>query len=67
MNQIKKFIDKVSASESKRSQTVILTLEEARFLRDELAKLLLDLQIQRKEAPEPTFDVVVTGGSFKNV
>jgi hypothetical protein len=43
MIQIKKFIDRVSSSESRHARDVVLTLEEARFLRDEIAKLLSDL------------------------
>lgn len=65
MNQIKKFIDKVSYADSKRANTVILSMDEARFLRDELAKLLMDLHQAEKEVPEPTIEVVVTGGTFK--
>lgn len=65
MNQIKKFIDKVSTADYKKSQTVILPIDEARFLRDEVAKLLVDLHGVEKEIPEPTIEVVVTGGKFK--
>ena len=65
MSQIKKFIDKVSAADSKKATTLVLPIEEARFLRDELAKLLLDLREAEKEIPEPTIEVVVTGGTFK--
>lgn len=65
MSQIKKFIDKVSHADSKRSTTIVLPIEEARFLRDELTKLLLDLREAEKEIPEPTIEVVVTGGTFK--
>jgi hypothetical protein len=49
MMYIKKFIDKVSYMDSKMSKDVILPITEARYLRDELSKLLLDLhEIQNK-------------------
>lgn len=43
MINIKKFIDKVSASEHRRgNHTLILNIDEARMLRDEIVKLLAD-------------------------
>ena len=65
MNQIKKFIDKVSNADSRQAKTIVLTIEEARLLRDELAKLLLDLHDVEKETIDPVFEVVVSGGKFK--
>jgi thymidine kinase len=65
MSQIKKFIDRVTAADSKKMGTVVLTMDEARFLRDDLAKLLLDLHDVEKEVIEPTVEVVVNGGTFK--
>jgi thymidine kinase len=65
MSQIKKFIDRVTAADSKKMGTVVLTMDEARFLRDDLAKLLLDLHDVEKEVIEPTVEVVVKGGTFK--
>jgi hypothetical protein len=65
MNQIKKFIDKVSNADARQAKTLILTIEESRLLRDELAKLLLDLNNVEKEINEPVFEVVVSGGKFK--
>jgi hypothetical protein len=65
MSHIKKFIDKVSNSDARQAKTIILTIEESRLLRDELAKLLLDLHGIEKEIAEPTFEVVVSGGKFK--
>ena len=58
MNQIKKFIDKVSNSDARQAKTVILTIEECRLLRDELAKLLVDLHGIEKEISEPTFEEI---------
>ena len=62
---IKKFIDKVSNADTRQAKTIILTIEESRQLRDELAKLLVDLQNVEKETTDPVFEVVVSGGKFK--
>ena len=43
MIHIKKFIDKISAMESKQNKDVVIPMQEARGLRDEVAKLLADL------------------------
>jgi hypothetical protein len=45
---------------------VVLPLDEARFLRDELAKLLSDLHEKNSvEKKEEIIKVQITGGSFK--
>jgi len=65
---IKRFIDRVSASESKTGTNVILPMEEARMLRDELAKLLsdnYDLLNNKKESIDNTvIQVEVNGGKW---
>ena len=43
MLYIKKFIDKISYLESKQSKDLVMPLSEARMVRDELAKLVLDM------------------------
>ena len=43
MMHIKKFIDKISAMESKQNKDVVIPMQEARGLRDEVTKLLADL------------------------
>lgn len=68
MIQIRRFIDKVSSSEGKQGKNVILTIEEARVLRDELAKLLVDLYEEtstEKKVPEVSIQVEMSGGKFK--
>jgi hypothetical protein len=42
MIQIKRFIDRVATMEGKQGRDVILPLADARALRDEIAKLVLD-------------------------
>lgn len=65
---IKRFIDKVSATEGKTGSNVILPLEEARMLRDEIAKLLSDnyeLLNNKKESLDNTLiQVEVNGGKW---
>jgi hypothetical protein len=65
---IKRFIDKVSASEGKINSNVILPMEEARMLRDEIAKLLsdnYDLLNKKKESIDDTvIQVEVNGGKW---
>jgi len=65
---IKRFIDKVSASEGKTGSTVDLPLEEARMLRDELAKLLSDnyelLNNKKETIDNNVITVEVNGGKW---
>jgi len=66
MLQINRFIEKVSLSEGRRLKDVVLPIDEARGLRDELAKLLSDLYgNSQKEQPEEVIQVQVVGGKFK--
>jgi hypothetical protein len=65
---IKRFIDRVSASEGKIGTNVILPMEEARMLRDELAKLLSDnydlLNNKKESIDNPVIQVEVNGGKW---
>lgn len=67
MIQIKRFMDKVSNLDSKRSKDLVLPMSEARVLRDEIAKLLADLHELNKEdrKNEEVIKVEITGGKFK--
>ena len=66
MLHIKDFVNKVSLGESKRSTTVVLPIEQARGLKDELVMLLADLhELKKEKNNDETFDVQVKGGSFK--
>lgn len=42
MNHIKRFIDKIASMEGKQGRDVVLPISDARALRDEITKLLLD-------------------------
>ena len=62
MNQIKKFIDRIAMAEARNTREVIMPLNEAKELRDELTKVLLD---QRDKKPDEVIEVVMRGGTFK--
>jgi len=62
MNHIKKFIDRIAMAEARNVREVIMPLQEAKELRDEFTKVLLD---QRSNKPEEVVEVVMRGGSFK--
>ena len=67
MIYIKKFIEKVSLVETRNGKDVVLPMMDARGLRDELSKLLLDLydDNKSKQKVEEVVQVEVKGGSFK--
>jgi len=66
MIHIKRFIDKVSYIETKQGKDVVIPVSEARGLRDELAKLLVD-QYENTEKMKNIPDVIeveIIGGKF---
>jgi hypothetical protein len=60
MSIIKKFIDKVALAETRQSRELIIPITEAKELRDEIAKLLVD----KKENKDETITVVMNGGKW---
>lgn len=62
---LKQFIDKVSAHEAKKQSTVVLSIQDARTLRDELAKLLIDYTKLSQKTDNEVIQVEISGGSFK--
>jgi len=66
MIHIKKFVDKVSMQEGRRSKDIVLPIEEARGLRDEIVKLLADLNnLSNQKGKDEIIKVEITGGKFK--
>jgi hypothetical protein len=64
MIQIKRFIDRVASC---KGASLILPIEDAKSLRDEVSKLLVDLHevaISQKGVPD-TLEVQIVGGKFK--
>lgn len=67
MVNIRLFFDKVSKLEGKKTKDLVLAMSDAKLLRDEIAKLLIDLteaQNSHKNQEEVT-KVEITGGTFK--
>jgi hypothetical protein len=62
MTNIKKFIDRVAIADGKQSREVSMLLSDAKLLRDEIMKLIIDNQ--QKNSSE-VVEVVMQGGKFK--
>jgi hypothetical protein len=58
MINVKKFIDKVSLAETRNSTQVVLLLTEAKQLRDDIMKIMLD---QREQSKDNNIQVVMKG------
>jgi hypothetical protein len=58
MINVKKFIDKVALAETRNSVQVVLPLLEAKQLRDEIMKIMLD---QREQTVDNNIQVVMRG------
>jgi len=66
MIHIKRFIDRVASIESRQGKDVVIPLSDARGLRDELAKLLID-HYESTEGKKNTSEVIqveLVGGKF---
>lgn len=61
MSNIKKFIDKIATLDSRQAREVILPMSEAKQLRDEISKLLID---QVNQTSEQKIEVVMNGGKW---
>ena len=66
MLHIKRFIDKVSMMETRQGKDVVIPISEARILRDELSKLIIDNYelSHNKVVAEPVFQIELNGGRF---
>jgi len=60
MSQIKKLMDRIVFAESRNAKDVVLLLSDARELRDEIMKVLLD----KNNSQSDVIEVVVKGGKF---
>lgn len=66
MSSIKQFIEKVSYLESRPGKDLIMSAQDARSLRDEICKLLVDkVQYRNTDQPSSNSGIVISGGSFK--
>lgn len=66
MIYIKKFIDRVSLLDSRPGKDLVMPAQEAKMLRDEIAKLLSDKVANIIDRPSQVVgeNVVITGGKF---
>lgn len=66
MVNIKLFFDKVSKLEGKKTKDLVLAMSDAKLLRDEIAKLLIDwIEAQKSNKVEEVVKVELKGGTFK--
>jgi hypothetical protein len=67
MLHIRKFMDKMTVVESRMNKDVVLPINDARGLRDDITKLLADLhELAQEQNKEPNVvQVQIKGGSFK--
>lgn len=61
MSSIKKFIDKIAMSEARQVREVLIPLNDAKELRDEIMKLLIDKADNRNQEP---IEIIVKGGKW---
>lgn len=64
MINIKRFIDRVSLQEQKNARDVVISLHEARSLRDEIVKLLADRMVELEQQANVPIEVTVKGGTW---
>jgi hypothetical protein len=62
MSQIKKFMDKIVLTEGRNAKEVVMTLSDAKLLRDEIMTLLLEQKAPAKK--EEVIEVVARGGKW---
>ena len=62
MTNIKKFIDRVAIADGKQSREVSMLLADAKALRDEIMKLIID---NNQKNSSEVVEVVMQGGKFK--
>jgi hypothetical protein len=65
MIHIKQFIDKIASMESRQNRDVVMSLTDARALRDEITKLIIDKHNSPKSnAPDEVINVEMKGNKW---
>lgn len=66
MVNIKKFIDRVSATEGRQVKDLVIPINEAKSLRDEIVKLIADnyTLVNSKTQSDPTYEIQINGGKW---
>ena len=66
MMHINRFMDRMTVADSKQNKDLVLPMTDARGLRDDIARLLLDLhELSKNKNQNEVIQVEVKGGSFK--
>jgi len=65
MLHIKKFFDKLTAIEGRQSKDIVLPIADARGLRDDISKLLMDLRKEDSLKEKEVVQIQIKGGTFK--
>lgn len=65
MLHIKRFFDKLSAIEGRQSKDIVMPIADARGLRDDISKLLMDLRCEDSLKEKEVVQIQIKGGSFK--
>ena len=63
MIQIKRFVDKIASMEGRQGRDLVMPIADARALRDEITKLLLDQHTSPVNTNE-VIEVVMKGGKW---
>lgn len=64
MVNLKRFVDRVSAMDSRSSRDLVLSASEARALRDEIVKFLLDNYEEKLNKQPEVIEVQISGGKW---
>ena len=66
MMHIDRFMNKMTVADSKQNKDLVLPMTDARGLRDDIARLLLDLhELSNNKNQNEVIQIEVKGGSFK--
>jgi DNA polymerase II small subunit/DNA polymerase delta subunit B len=66
MMHIKNFINKMSVVEARMNKDVVIPIVDARGLRDDITKLLLELhELTNSNNKDDIIEIEIKGGSFK--
>lgn len=64
MVNIKRFVDRVSAMDSRSSRDLVLSAQEARTLRDEIVRFLLESHEHKLNKQPEVIEVQISGGRW---
>jgi hypothetical protein len=64
MVNIKRFVERVSAMDSRSGRDLVLSSQEARLLRDEIVKFLLDNKEQQLTKQPENIEIQINGGRW---